>query len=280
MTKSNVSRRDLLKTCLLGSLFAYPSSLLARSSGKPKSLQVWSCGGLAEGLQAAHQAYEQETAVHISYTGANAGALGRTLLGGAKTDLFAGRTLTLAQKLKQNNKLLYYKPFCFTQYVIIVPKGNPANIRNIEDLAKPEVRVVVAEGSLSPGGQAVTKLLQNAGIDQAVLAKAIHNGDCAQRVAKLVAERKSDAMVVEKRIFHLSRYQNLFEYIPISATLFPPGPIPFTMGVLADCENIPTAEAYLSWILGPQGERFMENAGFIHARSAKGKELTEKLGIK
>ena len=138
-------RRRFLKTTLLSSLaVALPSAGRASTRFSSDHLQVWSCGGLAEAFIPANEAYEKRTGVKISYTGAFAAALGKSLLGGATTEVFGGRVLELAKKLRQADKMVYFKPLCFTSYVMVTPRGNPAGIEKIQDMARPGVRVVLA----------------------------------------------------------------------------------------------------------------------------------------
>ena len=66
-----------------------------------ESLQVWSCGGLAEAFIPANEEFLKNTGVHIAYTGAFAAALGKSLLGSAQTEVFAPRVIQLSKKLKQ-----------------------------------------------------------------------------------------------------------------------------------------------------------------------------------
>lgn len=101
------------------------------------NLQVWSCGGLAEAFIPANEAYEKRTGIKVVYTGAFAAALGKSLLGSATTEVFGARVLDLAKKLRQSGKMLYFKPLCFTSYVMVTPKDNPAGIQELKDMARP-----------------------------------------------------------------------------------------------------------------------------------------------
>jgi hypothetical protein len=103
------------------------------------------------------------TRIKISYTGAFAAALGKSLLGSATIEVFGGRVLDLAKKLKSSGKMVYFKPLCFTSYVMVTPIANPAGIEKIEDMARPGVRVVLAPDASPPGGQAALNLLKKAG---------------------------------------------------------------------------------------------------------------------
>ena len=255
-----------------------PQSVQAATGG---TLQVWSCGGLAEAMMPAHAAYEQQSGVKIVYTGAFAAALGKSLLtGGGQTEVFAGRVLALAQNLRKAGKMVNFRPLCFTSYVIAVPKGNPAKIANIEDLTRPGVRVAMALEASAPGGQAVMGILKAADITGKVLANVREQGSCVQRSVADVTEGRADAMIVERRICRMARFADKLEYVEIPDRLFPAGPLTFTVGMMANAADPAKATAYMDWITSAQGQEYFEAAGFIPAISPKGMELVEKLGVK
>ena len=281
MDHSEKGRRDFLKSLALGAAGAAmltPQSVQAATGG---TLQVWSCGGLAEAMMPAHAAYEQQSGVKIVYTGAFAAALGKSLLtGGGQTEVFAGRVLALAQNLRKSGKMVNFRPLCFTSYVIAVPKGNPAKITNIEDLTRTGVRVAMALEASAPGGQAVMGILKAADITGKVLANVREQGSCVQRSVADVTEGKADAMIVERRICRMARFADNLEYVEIPERLFPAGPLTFTVGMMANAADPTKATAYMDWITSAQGQEYFEAAGFIPAVSPKGMELVEKLGVK
>ena len=163
--KAGLNRRSFLKTGLGAAVAASASGLMLAGRFQESSLQVWSCGGLAEAFMEANSLYEQKNGVRINYTGAFAAALGKSLLGGAVTEVFAGRVLQLAKTLRADNKMLYFKPLCFTEYVLITPLGNPAKIQSVQDLARPGVKVILPLGASPPGGDAVMGILKKANVD-------------------------------------------------------------------------------------------------------------------
>lgn len=274
-------RRDFLKTVGATALAATLSPRVTAAAPLNDShLQVWSCGGLAEAFMAANKRYQKKTGVPISYTGAFAAALGKSLLGGAQTDVFAGRVLKLAQKLKSEGKMRYFKPLCFTKYILVTPPGNPAGIVSVQDLARPGVRVVLAPEASPPGGAAVLKLLEKAGVKEAALENAVVKGSCVQRVIQQVVSGKGDVSVVENRISRLPACRGKMEIIPIPDALQPPPPLTFTIGIMESARNLSLAEHYLDFITSYEGQRCFEEAGFIPAISSQGQMLIEKLGVK
>jgi molybdate transport system substrate-binding protein len=275
------ARRSFLKSALVSTLgVALPGSVARADAFSRNHLQVWSCGGLAEAFMPANEAYEKRTGVKVSYTGAFAAALGKSLLGSATTEVFGGRVLALAKKLRETGKMLYFKPLCFTSYVMVTPKGNPAGIQGIKDMARPGVRVVLAPGASAPGGEAAQVLLKKAGILDAAMKNAVTLGTCVQRTMDDVIAGKGDVSVVELRLTRMPLFQGQTEVIPIPEEFFPPPPLTFTIGVMKDAKDRALADDFVNFITSPEGQVFFDNAGIIPAISDKGQELVEKLGVK
>ncbi len=279
--KTDCDRRSFFKAaaCLtIGA--AVPSAVSAAEKSDRKMLQVWSCGGLAEAFIPANRLYGEITGVEVAYTGAFAAALGKSLLGSATTEVFAGRVLGLAKKLREAGKMEYFKPLCFTSYVMVTPKGNPAGIADIRDLAKPGVKVVLAPEASPPGGEAVSGLLKKAGVLEQAMNNTVIKGSCVQRTMEDLTNGKGDVSVVEKRLTLLPLFKGKTEVIPIEPEYFPPPPLTFTIGVMTTAKDRTLADHYVHYVLSEEGQRFFESAGFIPAISEEGKRLTEMLGVK
>lgn len=278
---TNQSRRNFLKNLVAGAAVAGAAAVPAKAVSQSRHLLLWSCGGLAEGLIPAHEDYTAKTGIDVTYTGARASSLGKALMDGAgHTDVFCGRQLGLAQKLRKAGKMEYFKPFCYSSYVIITPQGNPYNIKSLEDMTKPGLKIAMAPFASPPGGQAVTSLLKNAGLLEQVMANVIDpNATCVLRTTPLVTNGEAAAMIVERRITKFPRFQPL-DVVEIPFEVQPKGPLVFTAGVMTDTREKEAANAFLEWLISPEGGEHMENAGFIPAASKRGQQLTEILGVK
>jgi molybdate transport system substrate-binding protein len=276
-----LKRRKFIKVAglaLTGSLLT--PSLSFGNTFKGECLQVWSCGGLAEAMIPANKLYEQETGCTIAYTGAFAAALGKSLLGNAKTEVFAPRVLELAKKLKAEGKMLHYKPLCFTKYVLITPKGNPAEIQGIQDLAKPGIRIILSPTASPPGGDAVMIILKKAGVLEQAKKNAVVMGDCVQRIVPDVISGKGDVSLVELRLTRMPQFAGKVDIIEIPEKFIPPKPISFVIGIMKWAINRDLAEDYLDFILSEKGQYFFETAGFIPALSEEGERLIKKYRVK
>jgi molybdate transport system substrate-binding protein len=276
-----ISRRGFLTgaaTATMGATIA--ATVSAKPSTAPASLKVWSCGGLAEAFIPANARYKEKSGVEIAYTGAFAAALGKSLLGSAETDVFAGRVLGLAKKLRQAKKMIYFKPLCFTRYVLVTPPGNPAGITSIGDVAKPGVRVILAPQASPPGGKAVSGLLKKAGVADAAMNNTVIRGSCVQRTMARLVQGQGDVSVVEYRLTRLPQFREKVEVIDIPEAYFPSAPLSFTVGVMQFAKDRERAGDYIDFILSEEGQTFFKSAGFIPAISRKGREMIARLGVK
>ncbi len=279
--ENSLSRRSFLATAAGAAMAtAIPGALSAKESFSQNTLQLWSCGGLAEAFIPANKRFKEKTGVEIAYTGAFAAALGKSLLGSATTEVFAGRVLDLAKKLRKENKMVSFQPLCFTSYVLVTPKGNPAGISGIQDLAKPGVRVILSPDASPPGGQAVTVLLKKAGVAEKAMENDVLKSSCVQRAMQDLIAGKGDVSVVEVRLTRMKMFEGKADIIPIPEEFFPPPPLTFTIGMMKDAKDPELAKYYIDYIRSEEGQAFFEAAGFIPAISEKGIALTEKLGVK
>ncbi len=280
-SKPDINRRTFFKAAAgltIGA--AIPSTISAAEKLDQKMLQVWSCGGLAEAFIPANHRYEEKIGNKVAYTGAFAAALGKSLLGSATTEVFAGRVLGLAKKLRKAGKMEYFKPLCFTSYVMVRPKGNAAGISDIRDLAKPGIKVILSPDASPPGGKAVSGLLKKAGILAPAMKNTVIKGSCVQRTMEDLMNKKGDVSVVEKRLTRMPQFRGQTDIIPIPPEYFPPPPLTFTIGVMTNAKDRALADHYVNFILSEEGQAFFESAGFIPAISKEGKQLTKKLEVK
>ncbi len=282
MKKSD--RRNFLKssgTALLGSiaLGSVQANNIPASSFQDSKLKVWSCGGLAEAMEPANKRFEEIYGASINYSGAFAAALGKSLFGGAQTEVFAPRVLALAQKLKKQGLMLNYKPLCFTKYILITPKGNPANIQSIKDLSRPGVRISLSPKASPPGGKATMGILKKSGIIKEATKNIEYKGDCVQMDVNKVIDGKADVGIVEQRIVHLSNVKGKVEVLDIPEEFIPAVPVPFTIGIMKYAKDMELAVAYVDFILSKEGQNYFEKAGFIPAISDEGKRLTQKYKV-
>jgi len=278
---TKIDRKDFLKTtsAVIAGVMAIQNPLRAIGSHSD-SLQVWSCGGLAEAFIPANNLFYKERGCQINYTGAFAAALGKSLLGSAQTEVFAPRVLDLAKKLKGQGKMLSFQPLCFTKYVLITRKGNPLKINSIEDLSKSGIKIVTSPNASAPGGAATMGILKKSGVLEKAKGNIVHKGDCVQMDVTLITGGKADVAVMERRIAMLPSVKGKVDIIDIPEEFIPAPPVTFTIGVMKWAKNPDLAGDYVNFITSEKGQKFFADVGFIPALSEEGQRLTIKYGVK
>ena len=201
-------------------------------------------------------------------------------MGDAKTEVFAPRVLELAQKLKAQGKMLRFVPLCFTKYVLVTPKGNPAGIQSIKDMGKPGIKTVLSPNASPPGGEASTIILKKAGVLEQAQKNAVVVGDCVQSVVPDVIKGAGDVAVMELRLAKKAQFADKVDVVEIADEFIPPRPVTFVIGLMKFAHNKDLAEDFMKFITSEKAKSYFENAGFIPAASAEGERLIQKYGVK
>ena len=88
----------------------------------------------------------------------------------SRTEVFGARGLDLAKKYAQKRrKYGFWTNYVFTDYVIVTPKGNPAGIRDLKDMAEPGVRVMLPLGASPPGSASVKGIMKLSGLTDGIM---------------------------------------------------------------------------------------------------------------
>jgi hypothetical protein len=134
---------------------------------------------------------------------------------------------------------------------MVTPKGNPAGISDIRDLAKPGIKVILAPEASPPGGKAVSGLLKNAGVLNQVMKNTVVKGSCVQRTMEDLVSGKGDVSVVEKRLTRMPLFRGKSDIIAIPSKYYPAPPLTFTIGVMKHATDSALADHYVDFILWP-----------------------------
>jgi molybdenum ABC transporter molybdate-binding protein len=145
----------------LVALLAWNSSKSGRSVGPP--LTVYCAAGLQQAMAAAARDYEQESgvAVQVQYGGS------QTLLAnvevGRRGDLYVPGDETYIQLARSKDLIDEVLPLARMTPVLAVRRGNPKNLRTIDDLQRPDVRLAQANPDAAAVGKLVRSALQKSG---------------------------------------------------------------------------------------------------------------------
>ncbi len=174
--------------------------------------------------------------------------------------------------------MIYVRPLCFTDR-IGHPKGNPAGIQSIEDLARPGLPVILPLGASPPGGDAVMGILKKARIEKAVLKNTVEKETCVIKTMPKIINGQGQASIVEKRLTRMADFEGRVEVIPIPETLFPPGPLTFTIGVIEICRGSCLADHYVDFICSREAQELFARQSFISRIFRTGPDTGREAGV-
>jgi molybdate transport system substrate-binding protein len=177
--------------------------------------------------------------------------------------------------------------------VIIVQKGNPKNIKSLQDFTRDDVEVVLTDYKHSTLGYLLPTIFKKAGIDFDELnkKKKITTHRSGSYVANLIKMKNADAAIVWQAVAHLRK--NGVDAIPISKYLPTPGvdtitsatgkeyfltPVKVTITSLVNCEKQDKASEFAEFIMSEEGQAMLKKYGF--ATSDNVRKLEYANGIK
>ncbi|MBN1134067.1 MAG: molybdate ABC transporter substrate-binding protein [Methanosarcinaceae archaeon] len=141
--------------------------------------------------------------------------------------------------------------------VITVPKGNPAGITSLEDLAKPEVKVILGDPKACAIGVLANSILEKNGISDEVLENVVTYGATVNELVIYMSMGQGDAsiiwkdLVVNNELFdvvEISEEQNTIKIIPIAT--------------LTCSNNKDTASKFVDFVISTEGKKIFEKHGF------------------
>lgn len=157
--------------------------------------------------------------------------------------------------------------FVMNEPVVIVPADNPAGIEDFQDLATAEARLVLAEEGV-PIAEYAMDVLANSdaeyggGFEQAVLDKIVSREANVRAAANRVALGEADGTFaytsdvtpdIEDRVevIEIPEVVNVIATYPIAA--------------LEESDNPELAQAWVDFVLSEEGQRVLEENGFLPA---------------
>jgi molybdate transport system substrate-binding protein len=190
-----------------------------------------------------------------SFSGSN--ALAAQIQQGAPADVFASANTSLPQKLYDAG--LVEKPVVFTrnELIVVVPKGNPAHLHSVFDVAKPGIKLVVAAPGV-PVGDYTRIVLHNLDLDNA-LSNVVSNETDVREVLAKVALGEADAGFVYATDARTVRGKVATLGIRWSAQPV----IQYAVAVVKSSRHLAAARTYVRRLLSTAAQRKLLAAGFL-----------------
>lgn len=254
-----------------------------------KNLTVLAAASLTESFTELGKMFEtQNPGVKVAFSFAGSQQLAQQLDQGAGADVFGSAStkyMDAAVTSRRVNKA-DAKTFATNRLVVIFPKDNPAGLKELKDLAKPGLKLDLADKSVPVGQYALDfldKAVKDPGFDPTfkdnVLENVVSYEENVKSVVTKVSLGEADAGIVYVTDVTTNAAPKIGKLdIPDAlntVAVYPIAPI-------SDSKNTDLAKAFVALVLSPDGQALMAKYGFIPAASGSsstgGFTVTDALG--
>lgn len=252
--KRTIQNTLVLFAALAGLIFAPGTG----SAEDPASLMVYSGAGMRKPMDEIGAVYQKKfgTEIHYNYAGSNA-LLSQMELTRQGDAYMPGATLYI--EIASEKGLVGEKtPIAYHIPVITVPEGNPADVTGLEDLIRPEVKLVCGDPEVAAIGKITNKILEKNGIKEAFWNKDVDTTATMNELIIYIAMAQADAAInwwdtvkfVEKiDVIQIPKEKNLIKVIPIGVTTF--------------SEHPEAARKFVDFCASDEGKALFQKHGFV-----------------
>lgn len=240
-------------------------------STQPKTvtLNVSAAASLTASFAEIGKAFEAKNpGVTVTFNFAGSQQLASQINNAAPVDVFASANQAQMDGVVEGGRIDAgaSKPFVKNRLVVIFPNSNPAGIQTLQDLAKPGLKLVLADQSV-PVGQYSSDFLDKAvkdpalGADykDAVLKNVVSYEQDVKAVLTKVTLGEADAGIVYTTDAATDTAGKIVQLaIPDSLNVIAVYPI----AVIKDSSNLSTAQAFVDYVLSSDGQAILTKYGF------------------
>jgi molybdenum ABC transporter molybdate-binding protein len=266
-----------------------PTAVPPTAIPEPKTLTVLAAASLTESFTELGKAFEaQNPNVTVTFSFAGSQQLAQQLAEGAPADVFASASkkyMDATIEAKRINKE-DSQVFARNRLVVIYPKDNPAGLKELKDLAKSGLKLVLADKSVPVGQYSLDfldKAIADPGFDPAfkdsVLKNVVSYEDNVKSVLTKVSLGEGDAGIVYVTDITADAADKVGRLdIPDALNTIATYPI----APIADSKNADLAKAFVALVLSPEGQQILGKYGFIAPAAGSGSSggvtITDTLG--
>ncbi|MBN1461361.1 MAG: substrate-binding domain-containing protein [Armatimonadetes bacterium] len=203
-------------------------------------------------------AFEEQYGVAVEYNYTGSGAQLSQIELTEEGDAFMPGAAMYLNTAEEKGFVDYRQNVAYHIPVITVPKGNPANITCLDDLAKPGIELVWGDPEVAAIGKTGIGILEKAGIYEAVWANVVATFPTMNEVMLQISLEQADAAInwwdtvkfddtIET--IQIPREQNDIKLIPIGSLT---------------CSKYPeTSRGFVDFCISEQGKAIFEKHGFV-----------------
>lgn len=240
------------------------------SAAPTGDLTVFAATSLAEAFEEAAKVFEaQHSGSRLLFNFAGSQQLAQQLAQGASADVFASADRKQMDAAVQSGRVEAHAPqiFARNQLVIVYPGDNPGQIRAIQDLAKPGLRLVMADKAV-PVGAYTFQFLEKAasvaelgeGFGSGYLANVVSYEENVRSVLSKVLLGEADAGIVyTSDLAGVKPGEAGFLAIPGDLNVV----ADYYAAPISDSRNMQMAKSWLNFLRSIEGQAILARHGFL-----------------
>lgn len=205
----------------------------ALNQNELKTLFVYVGANLKDPISELADAYEQEKGVKIEMTFNNSGSLLAQAETAKKGDIYIPGGMPAIEQAKEKGMIdQLVEAIAYTTPVIITPKGNPAQISSVEDLAKEGVKLVIPDKDATAIGKSAYKTFDKIGKISEIEKNIVASVESPAKVLAAIEMGQGDAGIVESsnalkaeaegkiEVIVINPKVNIIEQIPVASLVY------------------------------------------------------------
>ena len=267
--RDNKVRRNLLwlVVFLAIGLLAYLSlsRLLKNRAAEPETssvtLMLYCGAGIRPAAEALIREFAAKSSVRINATYAGSGRLLGQITAHQKGDLFMPGAEWYVEKAAESGLAIretkrvaaYFVP------VIFVQKGNPQDIRSLEDLSRKGLRLGFGDERACAVGEKTLKILEKNGIPYERLKdNVVYKSGTVNELGVAIQLRNVDAVVIwDANARHFARYGEVIDIPPEKNV---PSTVPIIL--LRSSKHVAEARQFIDFATSADGRRILQEVGY------------------
>lgn len=171
--------------------------VVAKPAGASEVSLLAPCGAaLQPAMDVIADTYYRRTGVRVDFAYAGAQMLLGQLAYSRRGDLYMPGEAFWVDQAAKRGLVEDSRTVCWFLPVIMVPKGNPKHIKTVQDMAKPGVRVGIGHPKALAVGPVTKRIMERAGIWEAVQRNVVMQAGCIPELANAVAMKAVDAGIL------------------------------------------------------------------------------------
>jgi len=230
------------------------SSPSAASGGVTGTVTVFAAASLTESFTTLGKQFEAaHPGTTVKFNFGASSSLAENINQGAPADVFASASAKNMKQVVDAGGASDSKTFANNVMQIAVPPDNPANVSQVTDLANPKIKVALCQPEV-PCGTVAQEVFKKAD----VTVKPVTQGADVKAVLTTVQLGEVDAGMVYKTDVQAAGAKVKGIEIPADQNASTSYPI----AALSKAPNAAGAAAFVDYVLSPDGEKVLEQAGF------------------